>query len=96
MKSFKEDLRMVTKIQRTLVKLKVGSDINLRELVNMFLITYNQFSNGATALIISRLDDQTDIDNACLIMSFLGRRDNLVEKFHVNTNEELLNKLYEI
>ncbi|HET8688157.1 MAG TPA: hypothetical protein VFM18_16100, partial [Methanosarcina sp.] len=92
---FKKDLRLIKKIHRELKGWNEGKEINLRSLLNSFLIIYNQFGDASASLLFYNMDDE--IKNlACHFMVRLGRRCELVDQFQLNTNEKLLSELYKI
>lgn len=72
-----------------------GKEVNLRSLLNSFLIVYNQFGESSTALIFYQMTD--DIVNlACHFIVRLGRRDDLVDSKQLSINEKLLEELFKI
>lgn len=95
LKEFKKDLRIIKKIHRELQQWSEGKEINLRALLNSFLIIYNQFGDSASSLIFYNLTNEM-ANLACHFMIKLGRRCALVDSMQLNINEKLLNELYKI
>ena len=95
MKEFKQDIRIVKKIKKDIRSLGSNEFVNLRYLLNQFLIAYNQFQEAATSLIFYEMSDD-DISLACHFIIKLGRRDFLVDSVQINTDEKLLEELLKI
>lgn len=95
LKEFKKDLRIIKKIHREIRQWDEGKEINLRSLLNSFLIVYNQFGDASASLIFYNLTKEM-INLACHFMIKLGRRCALVDSMQLNINEKLLNELYKI
>lgn len=94
-REFKKDLRMIKRIHRELKKWSEGQDVNLRSLLNSFLIAYNQFGEATASLIFYSMS----ADIACIASHFmikLGRRCDLVDMMQLSINEKLLEELYQI
>lgn len=86
---------MIKKIHRELKSWEAGNEINLRSLLNSFLIIFNQFGDISSSLIFYQMTD--DIANlACHFIVRLGRRDNLVDSKQLSINEKLLEELFKI
>lgn len=95
MKEFKKDIRIIKKINRELKRWSEGEEINLRSLLNAFLIVFNQFGEYSSSLIFYQMTDDI-VELACHFIVRLGRRDNLVDSRQVNINEKLLEELLKI
>jgi len=95
MKEFKKDLRLIKKIHRELESWREGRDVNLRSLLNMFLITFNQFGDAASSLLFYQMNNE-DISLACHFIVKLGRRNFLIDSMQVNIDEKLLEELFKI
>lgn len=93
-KEFKKDLRLIKKIHRELNKMKSGVDVNMRSLLNIFLIIYNQFGEYAPALIFFDMSSEMASD-ASHFMIRLGRRCTLVDMKQLSINEKLIEELYQ-
>lgn len=94
-REFKKDLRLIKRIHRELVNWSEGKEVNLRSLLNAFLIVYNQFGEATASLIFFSMNSEV----ACLASHFmikLGRRCDLVDAMQLSINEKLLEELYKI
>lgn len=96
---FRIDLRNLRKIKKDLSILISDSpckrDINVRCLLNRFLIAYNQFGQTATELIFFFMNEE-ERKVAAMFMVKLGRRDDLVDKYQLNINASIFAELSKI
>lgn len=96
---FRIDLRNIRKIKKDLSILISDSpckrDINVRCLLNRFLIAYNQFGQTATELIFFFMNEE-ERKVAAMFMVKLGRRDDLVDKYQLNINASIFAELSKI
>lgn len=95
MKEFRKDLRIIRKIKKDIQKWSNGNKINIRSLLNSFVIVFNQFGENATSLIMYDMDSDTR-NLCCHFIIKLNRRCALVDKYQLNINEKLLSELYQI
>lgn len=93
MLEFRKDLRMIKKIHRLLNEYSNGEEINIRVLLNCFLIVYNQFGEISSSLLFFNTSEKI-INLACHFIIKLGRRDSLVDSMQINTDENLIKQLY--
>lgn len=93
-KEFKKDLRLIKKIHKELGKFHADQEVNMRSLLNIFLIIYNQFGEYAPALIFFDMSDRMASD-ASHFMVRLGRRCDLVDMKQLSINEKLIEELYQ-
>lgn len=70
---FNKDLYTITSIKKYIKKFNSGEEINVRKLVNYFVVFYNCFGNTATDLLMYKLDDNQYISVMVPIIAYLGR-----------------------
>lgn len=93
---FRKDLRIIRKINKELTKWKENPNkTNVRLLLNMFLISFNQFGETAVPLIFYKMSEE-NIQLSCMFISKLGRRNDLVDKHQVSVDLKLLDALNNI
>ena len=92
---FRKDLRSIKKIHKTLESYINKEEVNLRFLLNSFLVVFNQFNEASSALIFYGMSDEM-INLACHFIIKLGRRDSLIDSKQLNTDKVLLEQLYSI
>ena len=96
---FRLDVRNLRKIRKDVSILISTSEkkkeIKVRSLLNRFLIAYNQFGSSATELIFYFMTDD-ERNAATLFILKLGRCDDLVEKYHLNIDNEIFKELSKI
>lgn len=89
---FNKDLYTITSIKKYIRKFNSGEEINIRKLVNYFVVFYNCFGNSATDLLIYKLSDVEYVSVMAPIIAYLGRGVINISLEQINTKivKELL------
>lgn len=82
---FNKDLYTITLIKKYIRKFNSGDQINIRKLVNYFVIFYNCFGNSATDLLLYKLSDKEFLSVMIPIMVYLGRETINIPREDINT-----------
>lgn len=89
---FNKDLYTITSIKKYIRKFNSGEEINLRKLVNYFVVFYNCFGNMATDLLMYKMPDKEYVSVIAPIIAYLGRGIINIPREEINTKiiQELL------
>ncbi len=82
---FNKDLYTITLIKKYIRKFNSGENINIRKLVNYFVIFYNCFGNSATNLLFYKLPENEFVSVMVPIMVYLGREPINIPREDINT-----------
>lgn len=69
---FNRDLYTLVTIKKTLKKYHAGADVNVRRMVNYFVLVYNCFGKEATNLILYKIKEPELLGIVLPIVAFLG------------------------
>lgn len=91
---FNKDLYTITSIKKYIRKFNSGEEVNIRKLINYFVIFYNCFGNSATDLIFYKLSDNEYVSVIIPIIVYLGRESPVnisMEELNSKIIEQLIN-----
>lgn len=96
LREFKEDLRTLKKLQSLTKSWQTDADkVNVRAWLNLFVICFNQFGTQTSALIMYDMEDSQK-ELMAQALSFLGRRDPLVDQYQDCVDERLIEEFQKI
>jgi hypothetical protein len=89
---FNKDLYTITLIKKYIRKFNSGEDINIRKLINYFVIFYNCFGSAATQMMFYKLPEIQYQSVIVPIALYLGRETINIPREDINTKiiQELL------
>lgn len=89
---FNRDLYMITNIRKSIRKYLNAEEVNIRLLVNYFVVLYNCFGSKATELLFYKITEKEHKAVMIPIITFIGRAgaDVPVEDINTSIVQELM------
>lgn len=91
---FNKDLYTITLIKKYIRKFNSGDEINIRKLVNYFVIFYNCFGNSATKLLLYKMSEIEYVSIIAPIVAYLGR--DVINISMEQLNTKIIKELVEL
>lgn len=69
---FNRDLYLITNIRKSIRKYNAKEEVNIRRLVNYFVVLYNCFGSTATDLLLYKIEEPELVSVIIPVISYLG------------------------